>query len=1006
MPKIKFISCGQTVPIEQIQNNSLYITATQSLRRLRAADERLADFLHGGKSRLVSWTNNKKELTARLKDSGGYISRADQLFILSNVISSCITEAEHRQMLEHSKRELFELYDALIRRGIGSIDADRLAMLEREYTKSTADIFRLYNSYIERLNNVQNADDELLSYDNKEGAFLLYFEAYGRMQKKQLAEYGSIILDGFLFFNDDQLELITAAAELDKQIIIINTYAEFLRRYLYVPLIKRLGATAEYITAEDPTPNSTNDIAEVSRKLFTAGNVPDLRGFKFIEPFINREDEFTYIVKEISRRLKNEGGCDLERIKEIINTTAIILRTTPEEQSLFDEILKDYGLFIKKADGGTAGAPDIAYSKAEFMQARITDADGKELTRRAKLDFFKENYKRLRINTRKRSFVEYPVGQFVCEIYRTLADGMSVEGYKKLLYSNWRYNVGETDERYDRHIKEFGVIEAYFIGKTDIDEWLAEFRRIKQNKRQTSGDSAYLSHPFTAVSDESLAFMETHTEYIKATVAKLSAINGTIKDHVQGLRSLFNEAAFKDADDAEDDSEKAAVKRLLELVNEIADTSMLTMNAAYFGRNVRAMLTEYESELTEDSDRELILKTDNLESRWRYKHIFVPIFEADKLPIPFAEPFPFTATVKAALKDKRLGLNFTFLKNVDLDYHLEFGRWLIKNTLSLGEESVTITQSENDGGKPMQPSVYIKDILGLAGKEIKYEPANQDAAPSQDKAPYGYGETLNLAVRDCELSDLLLYLVCPKMLFHASRHGGAFTDSFQLGLLAGGVVYYKFFERFCTECAGKVFNEAELREKTSVILKTTAQAELDNFNFLSVLEKNDIYSKVLNQVTEFYQGYIHSGRYRCRRFKLELTAPMRIEHGGIAVSIPRRLRVTDADKGTYNDFDITKRLKFLLLSGDGKKYDFKHYAEIIEQLEKGNPNDDRIAMVNFLFFKITVQLASDKFREDGVIRIKELIDGIKDRRFHTYTGLPSDYCKCCRVKNLCRGTQR
>ena len=123
----------------------------------------------------------------------------------------------------------------------------------------------------------------------------------------------------------------------------------------------------------------------------------------------------------------------------------------------------------------------------------------------------------------------------------------------------------------------------------------------------------------------------------------------------------------------------------------------------------------------------------------------------------------------------------------------------------------------------------------------------------------------------------------------------------------------------------------------------------------------------------------------------------------LEVEIDGCLKIINAENGYSLNYDISSQLDFLVKSAGGDIYPFTHFKEIFEKLAEKNPYDDRMALINFMFFKLNVQL-NGGFRKDGVQRIKELSRYIMKQSDKNY--IPSSYCRYCKFESICKTKDR
>ena len=80
----------------------------------------------------------------------------------------------------------------------------------------------------------------------------------------------------------------------------------------------------------------------------------------------------------------------------------------------------------------------------------------------------------------------------------------------------------------------------------------------------------------------------------------------------------------------------------------------------------------------------------------------------------------------------------------------------------------------------------------------------------------------------------------------------------------------------------------------------------------------------------------------------------------------------------------------------------EHFAEIIDQLERGSKFDDKLDLINFASFKVNTQLNNERFFNDGVKRTKALIADTP-LEYSNMGECVSGYCRFCKIKNICKG---
>ena len=103
------------------------------------------------------------------------------------------------------------------------------------------------------------------------------------------------------------------------------------------------------------------------------------------------------------------------------------------------------------------------------------------------------------------------------------------------------------------------------------------------------------------------------------------------------------------------------------------------------------------------------------------------------------------------------------------------------------------------------------------------------------------------------------------------------------------------------------------------------------------------------------------------------------------------------------NYDISSQMDFLVKSAGGNTYEFVHFDQVFDQLAARNTDDDRMALISFLFFKLNVQLNS-RYINDGIERIKKILKLITRQLDDQY--IPSSYCRYCKFERVCKMRER
>ena len=81
----------------------------------------------------------------------------------------------------------------------------------------------------------------------------------------------------------------------------------------------------------------------------------------------------------------------------------------------------------------------------------------------------------------------------------------------------------------------------------------------------------------------------------------------------------------------------------------------------------------------------------------------------------------------------------------------------------------------------------------------------------------------------------------------------------------------------------------------------------------------------------------------------------------------------------------------------------QHFFEIIDEMENNSGNLDYANSVNFLSFKLNTQLNTEKYKEDGIKRVKQIVEILDERSYNNLCYRKSSFCTFCKYKNICLG---
>lgn len=1038
----------------------IYITSTLNIKEIRqdAFQDKLIPYHVQGDLKdynLFTFAEFQRSITDKIYSEEKYISTADQKYILSKLITDIFNgQPLLAKAFEEMKHELFELYKFLMFYEIKTLNEDILDSIERDYSNVESSIFKLYNAFITLLNDIipdfnyyKDKEDHLSKLAKQ---ILIELDIQDRLQPiqnklkleiyEQISKVDKLLIDGFLFFNDIQKFVIQAAVNQGKQVIIVAKYSisdssnSFLLEDNYLKLAEELGQKIvipyndEDIDFKTETalnylqmkyPEIDMRIGSDIRKSFHDSSI------KIINSFSNRDDELIYIAKQISNRVKDKGITDHKEIKEIINKEhAIVLAVEKEKyEERFTQIFEEIGVFLLKEHIpedisniiSFSSLEPVLYNKADYLQCNVLDNEGNPLSFDDKYKIFKRLYQSIRIHRKPRPIASYPIGQYIFQIYNIATEGMTIEGFKMLLYSNWQYVSNQQEknnlDKWDKYISEFKKIQTYFEDKKDLADWLTTIEDIFYMKKNIANKAIYKWHPYNHIEEESILFFISMLSDLDRIVRSIKDINGSVVDHINELRTrVMATESILEITDSELNFEQKVVKKLGEAVKEIGGSSLVKgLSINYFAENLSGMLHDWEEDRLEDEDvSDLKINVVNLENMKKYKHVYFMMLESNKYPRKYSESFPFTPEILSILKDDRYGIKVKPSHIHGLDYHLKLEQYLFKNVLDFTTEEIIITHTEKEDSNINKPSIYIEDITSIFDLDIKECYQSNDISSNVMLIFDGEQiKPLNLDPKDAYTSlDLAIYLLCPRLYFHLNLENQnnhiSYTSRFQLRLYAEAILYQSLMEQF------KLYNQVNKKNYSvheneyyytlKSLLDIATKDIVKYFSFFSDYDIKDIKNGAMKKALFFIKSnVINFGKHNC--FTILNTNPTTVSVSDFGLTVGNDTLVR-GDKGEAY-YQTSIYLEFLVLKTLTQKTDQNEIDEIIEALKNSNEETDRINLTLRLIQRINLGI------KHGSIRYKEccknIINEIIKMDYHKARMMQSKFCMYCKIGEICKG---
>ena len=1005
----------------------LFLTSTAVLKSIRSKSicEKCGE-------KLLSFTEYEKSLTPLIFKEKDCLSNTEQRYLLSLVIEDMYSDNKSGyNAFRAIRKELYELFGSM-QFANTKITNETVKKISEDYSLAESAVFELYRRYMLVISDIiaiskgQAPSGELpgiieaLPIETQK-PLCTYQEKKKLAIQESIATIDALFIDGFLFFDDIQKYTIRCAIELGKEVFIISKQfsdgsGAFIVDETINNLANEIGCKVTVALSEKESTDDSTALGFAKKaypNIFGHGQVlPTLEDgtIRFIRPFINRDSELRYVVKNISDRIRNNYNGELGSITSFLSDVAIIVAINKEKyEQRISDLFAEVGAFILKenvpAEIKQDTLPKVCFTKSEFIASQVIDASGEELSLTEKIKIFERCYHKIEINKHKRPISTYPIGQFVLRIYEIATEGMSLEAFKCIMFSNWRYNLKVSNQKWSDFISDFKLLEAWFENQKDITTWKVTAESLKELKEKLKDNPLYCYHPLKTVSEESLRVLVDLITELESIVNTIKATSGKISEHITVLQNVVMKKGDFTADEYSDQEQQIA-QRLINTVATLNDNTLIgEVTSNYFAENIRAMLTEYESE-TLDETSPLSVAVVNLENMRAYKTCYFVMCEAGKYPRPYIEQFPYTEDLCEILSKEEYGIKAMPSNRFGLQYHLKLERYLLKNVLDFVSEELIITHTENEAGAGNTISLFAKSLAALFGREIPFESNTPGSHVTSDNGENN-AESIHLPRKDnYTVTELAIFKLCPRMYYHRqTEESSCFTSRLQLHFYAEAIMYCDLLRRFMDyNLQNKAVYSNNENRYISIIEKLHQDCIEDNkafFGFLSEYELSDtcrnVLSKILSSIENSKQ-YIKGHTFTLIDYKDAVYTGQ-----GYTVTVEHDNRFVDYEKKTWRMSQSTSYIEFLVMKTDDHKSRLVHYKDMVEALDNNDPNEDRINLTSRILAKINIQFDSKKFAADGIKRTDALVDEVTEYDFAKAVAMPSNYCTYCRYNEICLG---
>lgn len=1009
-------------------NHVIYLTATAVLRDIRLKTEEFGNLERP--TPILSILDFEKQARKQVYSKKNCLSTADQRYILSRVIEHYFMNDSKKYNTYYSIRyDLFTLFNHLQFSDV-AISPDIVERIGSDYSEVEKTIFDIYYHYCTAINNVigirENADNELsFSLIEKPKDDFNTFAAKQKDYIKECIEKSdAVFLDGFLFFNELQCFIIKSALECGKVVYIVSKqFADGTGRFILEDALKVVskGLEHDYELIEcGSTEKLKTRAIDVAKKHYPnvfvesedrkATDLSD-GSIRFISPFVNREEELRYVVRSISKKLREAYDGTVESIYSGLSDIAIVtaVSKTHYEQRISD-LLSDVGAFVLKENCADNLDPEsvetVYFDRTEFLESDIRSVEGKSFTFEEKLALFPKCFHKIEVNNHIRPINSYPVGQFVLRLYEIIYKGISVDGFKAILYSNWRYCSGETNIRWSKFVSDFKYIEAWFSNSNQLEEWISILSDLIEDREEIRDNPFYRYHPLNAVKDDSLHFFRDLLIELNALLLQITNVKGSIERHVSVLRDVVMKVDIILEAKHDDDFESIIIKRLINTLSDICRSSVVNdVSAQFFAENIRAMLNDFESD-DDEGKSPLKLAVVNLENVKQFGTSFFIMCEADHYPRSYDNSFPYTDEIVSVLANPQYGICAVPSNKFGTEYHLKLERYLLKNVLDFTRDELIITYTEKEAGNSKGISVFAENLATMFDSDIVYE-SNRDSSERLTDFDQHTWQPIFLPCKEnYTVTDLAIFKLCPRLYYHKNVDDqSAYTSRVQLRIYLEAILFCDLMRRFMDyNLENKKVYDIDDRSYLAVLSKLARDIVDENRKYFPFFSRYEIEDAGKNAHRKVYSSIENSKQYvKGNLFTLISYKDSVYKGDGYTVTVEHDNRFVDYEKKTWRMSQNSTYLEFLVLKTNDRKSKLVHYADMVKALDQNDADEDRINLVSRIIAKINIQFDSKRFAADGIKRTDALVREIEQYDFSLAEAKPSNYCNYCRLKTACMG---
>lgn len=743
---------------------------------------------------------------------------------------------------------------------------------------------------------------------------------------------------------------------------------------------------------------------------------------KIVKSFSHQRAELTYIVATMNNLISQNSDGSIEAMQKQLQEIGVFYHDTQSSlpgklQSVFDTegvLVRKPQLYLQQVFSQSLdleSVEEIYHGKTALLHGKMRWANGTCLTLEEKELLLSEGFEKIHVTPKKRTLKDMPISAYIIELYRIAVTGLSIQGFERILYSNWGYDLQKSPIPWRYYLTEFRRIAPFFQGQNTLEAWHSTLKNLKAIKK-TYKDNVWMQyHPVCHVQESTLCFFDTLLQQLIVAVEKIQQTKGSMQKHMQTLQDILEEKTCSiEKKSVEEECPEEKKQDVIEQIRESIvqqsrqQHSSLWVTEADVYRYVKKLIssTPYIEATCNQPPLQLLVLPASQAQPQQFQTVFIPQAVSGLYPAKDVKRFPQMTRVTEILDtiEEKRSISSASILTQKAFYIQE--RKKFHDLIGSARKQLIFTIPDTD-----QPSSYIEEIkacLGISELLPEMISCESESEVCGDQCNYNGGSYLDVP-QEKQPAYLTLFCICPKYFYHTVLHTTCYQNRFQLYYYAAGLLFcetlYAFQQQNQQE--DRIFHREKADCHNGIRKVFTHIAETYRACFLCFSSKEwmeirkNARDKLMDWIDYILEHYVKTDTFTVlppQKTNGERPLPETMQHTG---------EVYDAHHHVcYKIYSMSYLLLLVQKTGDSKIPKEPH--EIFALLTSGKQDLDRIQLSQTLMRQL-------RDREIG----KETSDAIggaeiwrdtvryaaEDYNFLKAKKNVGKHCSYCRVRHLC-----